>query len=245
MNYFHLQENDQPYESHIVFEDVKSAKPAQRSELPPNVFKYLGLLAESGLPIKSKYEPFCCKGCGRYNSDDVYAKGFFEPVNIRIKGDFSYVDRILVISERFVKVLRAAKITGWEVKPIGKQSWYGLKTTMRVDSRDEGVMIPDEPYCSDCSRPDGYRGTFTRRRELSVPKKDKTLFTTKKTFIKPFSDRELFLTEDAVMALKCGGIRGGYCKRLWTDEEVQIAEEKAKKGVKWTPPKVTVFLNGK
>jgi len=55
-------------------------------------------------------------------------------------------------------------------------------------------------------------------------------------------DREIFATEDVIKALKEGDIKGGYCNRLWTDEEVRIAEEKRKQGKKWKPPGSTVLL---
>jgi hypothetical protein len=55
-------------------------------------------------------------------------------------------------------------------------------------------------------------------------------------------DRDIFITEGVVKALKDGGIKGGYCNRLWTDEEVRMAEKKAKQGKKWKPPGSTVLL---
>jgi hypothetical protein len=55
-------------------------------------------------------------------------------------------------------------------------------------------------------------------------------------------DRCIFATEDVVRALKEGGIKGGYCNRLWTDGEVRTAQEKTKQGKKWKPPRSTVLL---
>jgi len=48
---------------------------------------------------------------------------------------------------------------------------------------------------------------------------------------------------DVVEALKSATVKGGYCTRLWTEQERQEQDQRAQKGTPyWNPPGTTVFL---
>lgn len=194
--------------------------------------------------MKPAYQSLVCKTCERYDDDPVFEVGFSDPVIIRIKGDFAGTeDRVYAVSQKFLETLRRAKVQGYETKPLGSSGWHALHVTERVDC-DESVMEFIGPFCSGCKRPARTPGALKHLRQISAPQKPNTFFTTEKGWAKPFSNRDIFLTEDVVKALKAGGVAGGWCTRLWSDAEVRIGQEKAKKGVRWNPPGWCVSLNG-
>mgnify|MGYP001569024203 CR=1 FL=1 len=243
MNYYYLDERDQTRPSWVLFDLVKRGrKNVRQSELPPAIYQFFGSQPEGEMRMKPEYLQTCCKKCGRYDEDAVFQVGFSDPVTIRIKGDYSHTqDRVFLVSERFLKVLCNAKVRGYESKPVGKSGWHALCVTVRVNCAD-GVLKPAEPYCPACGRPDGAVGSFERVSQLSVPRDDKTFITTNVNYHRRLWDRDIFITENVLRALKDGGIKGGYCSRLWTDEEVRFAGEMAKQGRKWKPTNSTVLL---
>jgi len=243
MNCYYLGERDQAHASWVLFERAKAgSKHVRNPQLPPVMYQFFGPHPEGEVRMKPEYLPLCCKKCGRYDEDAVFEVGFTEPVSIRIKGDFSHTqDRVFVVSEKFLSLVREAKVRGYETKPIGESGWHALRATNRVDCAD-GVLKPAEPYCPLCGRSDGAVGEFERISELSVPSDGNTFFTTSINWHRRLWDRDIFITEDVVAALKDAGIKGGYCNRLWTDEEMRTAAEKTKQGKKWKPPGSTVLL---
>lgn len=243
MNYFCLWENDQARASWVLFDLVKAGpKHLRKPELPSVMYQFFGPQPEGDMWMKPQYAPLCCRKCGRYDEDAVFEAGFTEPARIRIKGDYSHTqDRVLVVNEKFLSVICKAKVCGYETKPVGRSGWHALRVTNRVKCA-EGVLIPAEPYCAVCGRSDGAVGEFQHRSQLSVPTMGNTFFTTKTNWHRRLWDRDIFLTEDVVKTLKDGGIKGGYCNRLWTDEKVRMGEEKTKQGKKWKPPGSTVLL---
>ena len=69
-----------------------------------------GALMKGEATMKAQYQSLCCKACGRYDDDAVFDIGFADPVTIQIKSDFNYTqDRVLAVSDKFVKVLRKAR----------------------------------------------------------------------------------------------------------------------------------------
>jgi hypothetical protein len=80
-----------------------------------------------------------------------------------------------------------------------------------------------------------------------LPNQTNTFFTTTTGWQSShFRDRPLFFSEEVLKVLQEGGIAGGYCHRLWTDEEQKLQKEKAKQGIPfWRPPKTAIHLNGK
>jgi hypothetical protein len=246
MNYYLLGDNDQRHSSWVLYE-LDRENPGKRtpSRLPQVMMQFFGPQPDGNMRMKAAYVGACCKTCRRYDDDDVYDIGFEEPVKIRIRGDFGYTqDRVLVINDKFLKALRTARVRGFETKPIGKTGWHALRVTTRVDSK-KGVLKPAKPNCRACGRPNGTVGAFHYQSELSLPTGSNTLFTTKINFHSRLWDRDVFASEDVVAALKKAAIEGGYCNRLWSEEEREQIAEKAEHNVRWKPPGTTVMLNGR
>jgi hypothetical protein len=82
--------------------------------------------------------------------------------------------------------------------------------------------------------------------KITPPKQSNTFFTTKLSCATFSSqDRDIFFTEDVLEVLKAGQVKGPYCDRLWTNEELKTRKEKEKQGESWRPSGMTVYLNGK
>jgi len=225
-----------------LFEVIKAApKHVREPELPPVLYRFFGPVREGKLQMKAEYLPVCCEKCGRYDEDDIFTIGFRDPAEIRIKGDFSHTqDRIFTVNDKFLNVVRNAKTFGFETKPIGKSGWHAFKVNCRVDCKD-GVLEPTEPVCEECGRREA-SGSFNYANQISAPPLGNTFFTTKVHYHRMLWERDIFITEEVVRTLKDGGIKGGYCNRLWKDEELRMRDEKAKHGKKWKPPGSTVLL---
>ncbi len=245
MNYYSLVEKDQPQSSWAIHTRTKPLpKHRRRPELPPVIYRFFGPTPDGEMCMKPEYHELVCKSCGRYDDDPVFEVGFSDPVLIRIRGDFaSTEDRVYAVSQKFLEVLRKARVRGYETKPLGSSCWHAFRVTKRVEC-DESVMEFIEPFCHDCMRPARTPGAFEHVRQVSAPQDWNTFFTTEKGWAKPFRNRDIFLTEDVMETLRAGGVTGGWCTRLWTDEELCIGQEKAKRGLKWKPPGWCVSLNG-
>ena len=206
------------------------------------LYRFLGPVPEGEMALKPQYEGLACQTCGRYDDDALFEQGFSDPVTIRFKEDFGHTDdRVFVISQQFLDVMRTAKVHGFETRGLGSSGWHAMRVSERVDC-DENVMEEIGPFCGECGRAERVPGTFTKLEELSLPSLSRVIFTTKKGWPKPFRDRTTFMTGDVVELLKAAGIKGGWCHRLWTRDEVDKMELKAKQGKKWKPPGSTVLL---
>lgn len=246
MNNYLLGDNDQTQSSWVLYE-LDPENPGKRapSKLPPAMMQFFGPQPDRNMRMKPAYLPACCKTCRRYDDDDIYDIGFEEPVTIRVRGDFAYTqDRVLIVSDKFLKALRSARVRGFETKLVGKSGWHALRVTTQVDCK-KGVIKPAKPNCRSCGRPRRTVGSFQFANELSTPDEPNTLFTTRINFHRLLWDRDVFATEDVVAVLKKAGIKGGYCNRLWSEEERKQIAEKAKQNVRWKPPGTTVLLNGR
>jgi hypothetical protein len=243
MPYYRLGQNDQQKSSWVLYEVIKRIpQPKRPKEIPGVVSRLLGKRSDAELRMKDQYRALCCPQCGRYDSYQMYEVGFDDPVQIRIKGDFAHTDdRILVINEKFLAVLKAEKVSGYETKPVGQGGWHALYVTLQVNHSSDVVTLR-APNCSLCGRPTESFGLFTNENELTLPEEDNVLFTTKGSWPRAFSDRDIFVTEKVAKALKLAGIKGGYCSKLWTDAEIQKRDEKAAKGVTWKPPGMTIYI---
>ena len=247
MNFYEISLEDQPKTSWAFHEVVKLLPKQPRPTEMPSVFYKFFPSADVEVRMKPQYHKVCCKKCGRFNSDKIFEIGFDEPVTIRFKGDFGYSnDRMFVINDKFLKVLKQAKARGYKTKPLGKSGWHALRATLRVEHVDK-VIKTQKPLCSECGRPKENFGVFEYRRQFSLPNQYNTFFTTTKGWPSSHGcDRQLFISEDVLNALQEGGIAGGYCNRLWTDEEQKLQKEKEKQGIPfWRPPKTAVPLNGR
>lgn len=107
---------------------------------------------------------------------------------------------------------------------------------------NRGVVVSEGTICARCGRPESAHGLFSQMNQLVLPKSSNTFFTTKEAWPRAFTDRDLFVTEDVVRALKAEGLKGAYCERLLTDDEATTRAEKVKKGLSWRPPEATVRL---
>jgi len=243
MNYYYLVERDKLQLSWAVTLLRKPLPKRTRSPaLPPVLYRFLGPVTEGEMALKSEYAGVACKTCGRCDDDAIFDMGFCDPVTIRFKYDFGYTDdRVFAISQKLLNVLCEARVRGFETKPLGSSGWHAMRVTDRVDC-DEKVMELIGPFCSECGRADRIPGAFTKLDQVALPSHSNAIFTTKKGWAKPFRDRDTFLTEDVVKLLKNAGIRGGWCNRLWTREEVCMMDEMAKRGKKWKPPGSIVTL---
>jgi|GEM_PF-1331923 len=237
MSYFRLVERDQPRESWLLYSLIeKQPKRQKRPELPSVVSRLLGHPAQFKMEMKMPYLPFRCESCGKYDSHEMFDVGFHDPVRVRIKGDFAHTnDRILIVSETFLRVIQAAKVRGYESKPVGSSGWHALRITELVDCNPD-VITADGPICPLCGRSKSAHGLFSCVNQLVLPKAKSTFFTTRSHWPRGFTDRDLFVTEDVVQALKSGGVKGGYCERLLTSDEHKKCIEKVNRGGVWSPP---------
>jgi hypothetical protein len=247
MNFYAFSLEDYSKTSWALHEVVKVLPKQPKPAEMPSVFYKFFPSADVEVRMKPQYHGVCCKKCGRFDSDKVFEIGFKDPVAIHFKGDYGYTDdRMFVINERFLKVLKKAKVDGYETKPLGKSGWHTLRATVLVGHVDD-VVKTGGPLCSECGRPKENFGVFKYQRELSLPNRTNTFFSTKTSWQSyGFRDRPLFISEDVLQALQEGGIAGGYCNRLWTGEDEKLQKEKEKQGIPfWQPPKTAVPLNGK
>jgi len=195
--------------------------------------------------LKPQYQALCCTTCERYEASQMFDAGFNDPVTIRMKDDFGHTtDRIFIINEKVRRVLQDADVAGYEIKPVASSGWYALRVTVLVECNRSVVTI-EGPDCPECGRSRTAFGIFEYLHDLSLPNGVNTFFTTKASWPRASSDRDIFVTEDIVQALKAARIKGGCCTRLLSDEELAKQHEKEKRGVKWKPPGMTVYLSGK
>jgi hypothetical protein len=171
-------------------------------------------------------------------------------VTIRLKGELGYTtDRMFVINDKVLQALRRAKVCGYETKPLGNSGWHALRSTLLVDCVDS-KWKKKAKRCPRCGISDDIGLNLDYLSQLSLPSRTNTFFSTMSSWpASPSNDRELFVTEDVVQALKAAKVKGPYCTRLWTEEERKKREARTKPGdvlgPSWRPPHSVVFLNGK
>ena len=247
MNYYSFNVKIHAKTSWALKEVVKRLPRRPKPEEMPPVFYKFFPSSDVEVRMKPQYHTICCKKCGRYDSDKAFEIGFADPVTIRFKGDYGHTaDRIFIINDRFLNAIRKAKVSGYETKPLGKSGWHALRAILLIDHLD-GVIKARKPLCSECGRPKENFGLFEYKNQLSLPVQPNTFFTTKTSWPScHFNDREIFISEDVLQVLQKAGIAGGYCTRLWTDDELIKQKQKAKQGIPfWRPPKTAILLNGK
>jgi len=193
MKYYRVSLLDYPKSSWVVHEVVrKLPKRTVSPSLPPVIYKFFPA-PDAKVRIKPEYEAACCKTCGSYEVDRIFKFGFHEPVTIRINEDFGYTnDRICVINDKCLEVLRTGKVGGYETKTIGQSGWHALRVTLRVDAV-EGVIRTFPPNCPDCGQPRDAGSIIDDEASLSLPLKRNTLFTTNVgCSAMSFRDRDIF-----------------------------------------------------
>lgn len=247
MNFYSLCPGDQTRPSWVICAASRLLTPKKLSPeiASSTVHALLGAPAEGRLRMKSQYETLRCTRCRRYESEKIFEASFDGEASIKIKGDFGYSnDRVLLINEKFLNTLKVGSVNGFEAKPIGSTGWHAVLVNLYVDSNDE-VIKTSGVQCPECGRPEESWGVHQRLSDLSLPTQPNTFFTTKRGWPSaPFYDRETFLTEDVLNLLKEFGIAGGYCYRLWTEDEGRKYDENRKRGIDKYPPGTTVYLTG-
>ena len=220
MNYYMLVEKDHPRQSWaLITEEKKTKRPERPPEIPSTVHRLLGQPFPPGLRFKPQYSRYRCKLCRRFDEYEVFDEGFDDGVKIRIKGDFGHTtDRVFVVNDRFVKAIGSVNAQGYELKPLGKSGWHALRVTCLVNIAP-GVIKTSDEKCLECGRPNEAWRSVQRISEIEIPTKANTFFTSKQSWPFHFYGRYLFVTEDLMQAIKSNGIKGGYCYRLYTDEE--------------------------
>src|SRR5207249_1087134 len=94
-----------------------------------------------------------CPDCGGYDPYAAFPLGFDTDIKIRINGDFALSsDNLLLISPRMLEVLQEESVGGFEVKSVGTDGWFVLKTTLVVEADPEVIKRVGES-CSTCNRP--------------------------------------------------------------------------------------------
>jgi hypothetical protein len=221
MNSYRFVSNDQPWNNWLLFLEFKE---------------------DLRLIVRQRYDQLVCPKCNRANHDDVFDSGFDEGVRIRGRGDILTTDDgFLLFNQAAVTVLKQQRIRGVRLKEIPKTPWYVAQVTERRKF-DQSVYVSHEPLCSACGRPDCITGLIDYESQIDIPKEGRTLFTTAVGFA-TLRRRDIFLTEDVVLALKASGLKGGEFMRLLNGKE----EEAMKKSLathgksKW-PKNVRVRL---
>jgi hypothetical protein len=244
MNYYSICLPDQPKTSWVLHDLVKTL-PKHKRALPASFYRFFPP-PDAEVQMKARYQVLCCPKCGKYDADAIFESGFEEPVAIRFKQDMGLTDdRVFVLNDKCLQVLKKAGVAGFETKPIGKSGWHPLRVTALVESV-KGLLQPSKKKCPECGRAADAGAWIWQIKQISLPKEPNTFFSTRMSSAAlSFQDRTLFITQDVLEVLKKGGIKGPHCERLWTDEELQRKEQEQKKGKNWRPAEMTVFLKGK
>jgi hypothetical protein len=210
--------------------------------LPPVIYKFFPS-PDAQVRLKPAYHSIACTTCGRYDTDQVFEIGFFEPVTLRFKEDIGVTnDHIDVINDKCLAVLKKANVGGYETKPIGNSGWHAFRVTLQFDPPRQ---VSWGEKCPECGRPE-YIGVETwQLRHVAHPAGGNTFYSTTVCGTGSFRQRDIFVTEDVLVTLKTAGIKGPYCDRFWTDDELEKAAQLEKQGKSWRPKGMTVFLDGR
>ncbi len=244
---YRVCDNEQPRRNWVVFREIKAPKPFPRFQFIPRGMFDTSRGMGGVFQTRPRYQRVVCSRCHRFDSDEIFQAGFDEDVTIRFRDDFATTnDRIFLISQRMLEVLRKGKVGGFEVKPVGKEGWHGLNVTLRVDS-DPGAYHEAGARCRACGmRKEGAGGGLIELlSQVTAPARSNVFFTTRAAWLgREVSDRDILCTEEVVLLLKENGLRKGSFHRLWTAEEKRIYDEKCARHIlNWYPPKRIVYLS--
>ena len=245
MNRFQLGLLDYTKSSWVLHDVIKKLPRKQNPDMAPVFYKFFST-PDAQVQLKEPYHCIACRKCGRFDIDEVFKIGFFEPVILRFKEDIGQTDdKVTVINDKCAKALKAAKVGGYETKPIGKTGWHAFRVTLLLPPPKESITTRGET-CTECGRPE-YMGVQSWRvSHVAHPSHENTLYSTNVRYTgSSVSDRDIFLTEDVVKVLKAAQVKGPHCSRLQTDEEVEKRLKLEKEGKNWMPKGLTVYLNGK
>lgn len=211
MNYYQFSPNDQMWNNWLLFDEQKQ---------------------EPRLSVKSQYKGLVCPKCLKFDYDKAFKAGFDSEIRIRARGDFlESSDGFLCVSEKVKQLVDAQGVCGVSLKPVGKSGWHVANTTLRVEA-EEKVLKTHKPTCHACKRPGSVTGSFYALRQIEVPKKPSTFFTT--VLERNGRDRDVFVTDDIVQIFVTAKVKGGEFQKLLTiEDEAQLTATAAKGKPRW------------
>jgi hypothetical protein len=196
------------------------------------------------ISLKPRYLELCCPQCGRFDHDTVFDFGFDDDVSLRTRLDsFHSAEGFLCFRSSIVTFLHRKCVMGLAFKEIPSTDFFVVKVTERVEA-DRSVYVPSRPLCKLCGRPKGMTGVIEFRSQIQLP-------TSGDRFVSPVFSREgswnrgrdIFASEDVVLALKEAGFKGGQFQRLLNaEEEAAFRAAVRKNEVYERPPGATINL---
>lgn len=216
MKFYYLSPPDPKGDPHLIFNGIRKSP---------------------WLVIKPRYKRFQC-ACGKIDFDGVFEEGFDSDVKIREKGDFVItLDGFTLATRKVVETIEEKQFYGLSWKAISNADWYVLNVVERVPG-DEGAYDRRKPVCKVCSRAKVTVGLIVLERQIAVGKVKGAFFST--TFDRGGSlngNREIFATEDVLVAFRDAGIKGVTFNRLATEEEESAFKAAKRAGKIYIPPK--------
>jgi hypothetical protein len=220
---------------------VKNIARHPHPELPPVFYKFFPS-PDAQVRLKPPYQSIVCPQCRRYDTDEAFKIGFFEPATLRFKEHIGVTDdHIDVVADKCLAALKRAKVGGYETKPIGKSGWHAFRVTLRFDPPVESVVTRGKK-CPKCGRPEYVGVKDWEVRHVVHPSHGNTFYTT--AVRRVGCQQDIFFTGDVLDTLKAAGIKGPYCERFQTHEEVEKRLQLEKQGKRWLPKDMTVYLSG-
>jgi hypothetical protein len=198
--------------------------------------------------LRPEYAAACCRKCGRYDTDAIYALGFeFDyRYDVASREDvFLTVDRFPVLSTRALECLRNGKVRGFGTKQIRGTDFHVMQVTQRIPLVTQ-VFRVDGPRCSSCGVHEDGAGMISLLRSFppsEIPV-ERSLFTATERFVaREVTDHDLLCTSDVIDILRAEKIRCGAFHRLLRDEEIEQRTKMLAQGKAWYPPRRVVYLN--
>lgn len=223
MNVYRFSPNDQPWSNWLLIDESKE---------------------EPYLLIKKRYEHLFCPVCEMFDHDEALKESFDEGVRIHARGNIVMTDDdFCLFDEKTTQVVLSQKVQGIRLKPIPRTEW----SIVTISERKECVALAYKshlPKCRKCGRFSEFTGLIDYESQISIPKHERTFFTTKIGFQGANRrNRDILLTEDVVRCLKDAGLKGGRFMRLLNrDEEGVMKRSVATTGkAKW-PSGVQILL---
>ena len=248
---YRVCDNEQPRRNWVVFREIKAPKPFPRFQfIPPGMFdtsRGMGGVFQT----RPRYQRVVCSRCHRFDSDKIFRAGFDEDVTIRFRDDFATTnDRLFLISQRMLEVLRKGKVGGFEVTPVGKEGWHALNVTLRVDS-DPGAYHEAGARCrpfAGCARKARVAGLIELLSEMNGPRCAPTSsLTTRSLMVGPSRFQTGISCAHARRGSAAEGERhpkGHASIGSWTAEEKRTRyrrEVRPNDILNWYPPKRIIY----
>ena len=195
------------------------------------------------MTVKPRYARFVCRECMKINHEKVFAEGFDPGLRIRANADLlGSEEGFYCVNERARRVIEINGFQGLSLKPLEGRPWYVVNVARRVRA-DQTAYTYSIEKCTECGRPKDVTGLITFLDQIEAPSKPGTFFGP--TFDRCGSmngDRDLFVTEDIVLAFKEGGITGGIFEKLLAGKEKAQFDQAVASGTVFKWPKGTKIV---